>query len=784
MKYLVCLVFLITCGPLSAQNVPVRSGEHGDFTRLVLDAPAGTGWQVEGEGRARSIVLSVPSARIDPSAVFSRIPRDRINAISAIGPRLNLQLGCDCSLSVFNVGQRMIVVDVKPGNEPEQGEQDRRLLTFGRDFPFARMTGNALSFATSSGAAENVRSGDAAPAEPRQDDRQIPVPNNVARAALPSAIGDLLVTDTFPVAPLEPDLDTAGREMIEQIGRAASQGLLTPVSGLKTASSGGVTDTDVVQPRSLAPILEGQANIRATTSVDASARTPNRAVDILDGRNCIPDRRMDVRSWADPSLDLVHQIGQYRSELYGEFDEVVSDAALRLAKLYVHYGFGAEAIATLELVDEKDPDKHLVGTLAHIVDGGTYEAANPMAGQESCSGRSAFWAMLSSESVNPPLGSDDSSILRALNELPDDLRIHLGPLLAERMLALGNSELSRNALRMASRAVDAPTEQMEIADAQLLLSAGKTAEAKEKLTSVANSDGDLSPAALIALIDTEMDEMGSVSASIASHIEALLRENKGTEIEPGLRRALTLAFALGSDFAAAADTLADSYAHSTGADREKFEADYFRLLADRANDADLLKGVLTAKASVPSNVDKVTGNRIAERLIEAGLPEHAEEFLERGAEGTAGRERRILRARIALETGRPRRAEADLMGLAGPDVDSLRGQARRASQDYAGAVQFLAASGEVAAAAEAAWIGGLWGDAAELNQGLFSDAAQLAATEGLGSDRPSDDEPARESLPEEPVLQRNRALLSRSAELRDLYTGLIQETEVTTALAE
>lgn len=787
------LLLLFSAQSLLALDVPVRSGEHDGFTRLVLDAPPGTTWQLQRAGATASIILPRSDTRFDVSSVFSRIGRERISTVAADGRRLQVNLGCECDIEIFRSGARMIVVDVLDEERGIDTGKATPRLSFG--FPAERMSGVArrLSFATDLTDAETVGLvEETAPEIPTGRETGDLVTASLESSVLPSAIGGVVVTDTFPTIPLTPNLDTSGQAMIEQIGRAASQGLLTPVQTRPQVILGGDSGqdpgkTEKAVDANLASILTGRANLRATTSVDASRVKPDEVHDIVGATNCVPDEMLDVRSWADPELDLVQQIGMLRSGLYGEFDGVDAKTALELAKLYVHYGFGAEARATLAVVDKNSPEKSMVAILARIVDGHVFGQDNPLQGQESCTGRVAFWALIGSQDPEISLPQSDTDVLKALNELPEDLRIHLGPVFAERMLAVGNSELSRNALRMAARAVDQPTEQMEIADAQLLLSAGETKPAKEKLREVALADGELSAEALVRLVHTEMNELGALSSDIPSHIDALIRENEDTEIAPRLRHALALSHALASDFASAADAYADARGHLADADRKTLDAGYFRLLADRANARDFLLAAVQVKPQTIDNLDLATGNQVAARLLDAGLPEHAERYLERGAQGTTGRERRIIRAKVALATGRPRRAEADLLGLAGADVDLLRGQARHMVQDFEAAVELFASAGNRNSAAQAAWEGGLWSDVSELEEGILADAALLVADvtpEERQITREEDRAPAPDPDNEIPVLERNRQILESSADLRALFSALNQETEITTALPE
>ncbi|WP_308915862.1 hypothetical protein [Jannaschia sp. LMIT008] len=102
-------------GAAGAQDVPLRSGEHDGFTRLVFEAPFAADWTLTHRPGAAEIALTGLAGGIDASGVFDRIGRDRVADVAWTDGTLTLDLACDCTASVGQIGSGHIVIDVAPG---------------------------------------------------------------------------------------------------------------------------------------------------------------------------------------------------------------------------------------------------------------------------------------------------------------------------------------------------------------------------------------------------------------------------------------------------------------------------------------------------------------------------------------------------------------------------------------------------------------------------------------------------------------------------------------------
>lgn len=751
------------------QASPLRSGEHAAFTRFTLPLPAGISWQLGRIEDGYGLRLSDPALRVDESAAFARIPRRRVTALRVEPGAVDLVLGCDCHASAF-VEAGLLVVDIRDGPPPPGARFETRL-------------GGPVAAAP--------------PVRPAFDWIRAHF-DPLAPADRPPP----LEASSDPVASL--DLRDVARDLlVQQFARAAAQGLIgTDLAALSPAPA--VSQREDNGPAESAPPAgpDPLRNLRidAETALDRAQRGMVRPGLRSDGGDCLPDSLFDVAAWADDRPPAV-QIAGARRALLGEFDTPDPVAVVALARIYLHFGFGAEAAALLRALPVNLPGASVLGHMAGMVDEALPRPQAPFAGMESCNGAVALWAVLAAPPQQVDPDTDRAAVVRAFSALPLPLRRHLGPPLVQRMLAAQETETALQLRNAIGRVPDIDGPALALIDAGLAMARGAPEEASRTLAPVAAGNAPDSPEALAALVEARQAAGLPIDAATAGNVAALAQEHRGTPLGARLVRleALELAaagrhddaFALRDRLArdgqvAAADTLAMELLGRVveAADAEGLLA---RLLAEEFWRAGALEPPLRAELAI--------------RLLDIGFPDLAQEAMP--PVEVARSQDRLLMSRAALAMGDARAALRSVAGLDGPEADGLRAEALAALGDHRAAAAAFQGAGRSDEALRAAWLAGDWATTAQLGTGATAQLAALraaraqppdvlpASAAALAPDGP-DAEPARatpaasesaaggaaeagaeESLPGD--LAAAQALVEASAGTRALIAALLSD---------
>lgn len=114
------VLLALLAGPVRAQDARVRTGEHRDFTRMVVMLPAPGTWHLQQT--ETGYALSLPHSRVqfDLSQAFTRINRKRVRTLQAEPGLLTINEGspCDCRAEAFEFRPGIVVIDLRDG-KPE-----------------------------------------------------------------------------------------------------------------------------------------------------------------------------------------------------------------------------------------------------------------------------------------------------------------------------------------------------------------------------------------------------------------------------------------------------------------------------------------------------------------------------------------------------------------------------------------------------------------------------------------------------------------------------------------
>ena len=228
----------------------------------------------------------------------------------------------------------------------------------------------------------------------------------------------------------------------------------------------------------------------------------------------------------------------------------------------------------------------------------------------------------------------------------------------------------------------------------------------------------------------------------------------------GLHRVLALARATQGDFDGAFAEIPDD---DPGRDP------LWTLLAERGTDGAVITHALRGGAAQVPLVSPATGLRMARRLIDAGFPDAALDWLDADvpAEGEAGEDRLLLAAEAELGRRDARAAVGLLAGLKGPAAATLRNQAllQLGTPEPLERVRADATATE-AQQQQAARMARDWSGVATDGPEVWREAAALVTDAAAPTDVPTDTQP----------LARAKALLQDSAKARAALQGLMDAT--------
>lgn len=732
----------------TAETVAVRSGEHDGFSRLVLPLAAPAPWHFGRTLDGYALQVDRPGVEFDLSRVFARIPRLRLADLAGVAGEstLSLQLNCACHAEAFAFRPDILVIDIRPGPPPKGSPFEQTLK--GTPTPAAAPAGLA----------------------PRPDPRaRADMPVYDWRANAPAIPPEPAIpppaAPPAPPPPADPRLDALQDHLIREIGRAAAQGLLTPdpaalahdppaVEAPAPAPAAAPAQPPPAPPPETARMTAQTALDRAVGADQAAAYTPA-------GGACVPDARVDVRSWGDARAPS-DQIAERRMALVGEFDHASPEAVAELMHLYLYLGFGAEARALPGAMRVTVADADLLTALADVMDRGAASDPGPLRGQAGCDGAVALWAVLADPSLPSGSAVNTAAVLRTFSALPAPLRRLLGPGLATRLLTRNETEAARAVRDAVSRASGAPDPAVDLVGARLDLAQGRPEDAARIIRKVADGDSPATPDALVLLAETQADSGTPLDPATVDSIAALQREFRGTVTGRNLARAHLLAQGLSDDFDAAFDELAalraTPGAGNTGA------AALWQLLADHGSDEMVLRHALDP-AAAPDAARRIR-TVLARRLIALGFPEAGEAWLLPLSSPTDAE--RLLMAEADLARGAPEAVGGQLGGVEGKAAERLRAAAAAALGDHPAAIAAYARAGAPELAATEAWRAGDWTGVKELGAPL----QQAAAATVLET-------PAETAATPAPgPLAAGRALVDRSQHTRQMVEQVLAATAV------
>lgn len=745
-----CLIIgLLVATPSMAQTARVSSGDHADFTRIVVEYGAEVNWTMGRTADGYEIRLDAAATQYDLSKVFDLIGKDRLAAIWADpgDGALHFSIACACFAMPFEFRPGTVVIDIRNGQPPK-----------GSSFELP-LDGSVVADLAARPVIRPMKRPFDAPSAPATSTEPPPVYDWTAAILAPPAVASDgpavagLPTLGSPEA-MQIDLQPLRQSLIEQLSLGASQGIVQMADPGKPNPASDQGGNPSVEIR-----LADEPNLlirqKGETAEPLTAQ----------GAECVPDEALNVAEWAEDT-PVTEQIGPMMSGLTGEFDVPDGEAVKRAVRFYLNIGFGAEARALLRAFPTEQKDAGIWQSMAHILDG----EADPQpafAGMAACDTSAALWAVLADAETLSVDQVERSAILRAFSALPPNLRRQLGPVLVDRFLAMQDFATAIALRDAVLRGTTEPGPETALMQAAIERAGGSPSASEALLESVATESGPLTAEALAKLV-VQRAEMGQeVSLDQVESLEGYAKEQEGGPQEAEFDHALTLAYAASGDFDAARARI-DSDAEAAPT--------FWKILATSGPETSLLNIATLAPGQSPPDSATASASLIATRLLTLGLADQAARWLE-----LAEAPPTLLAARVSLGRGQPEAALDLVQDDTSPAAFQIKVEALRQLGDE----RALSSLFEAAGMTEDQW-GALsrlqdWDALAAAGPEVWQKAAQ-SLSDPLASAAAPDD-PAADAIPDGPLAQ-SRTLLDTSASTRDAINALLDSVKSPTILTQ
>ena len=664
---LIAALTLVTA-PVLAQSVTLRTGEHGSFTRIVLDFDQRPDWSAGRTPEGYAMTFDPPPETITGlDRAFDLITRDRVLdlRVSVEEGLIEIPLSCDCWAEISEFREDALIIDIRPGPPPDAALHEDRFAWPTVEAPAA------IEIAFQLPAPAPIPSPPVLPSPHLASLRPPAVP------VMPAISIDTSwrpPPQTIPTEAAVADGTEAPAQAVttiaSEIARAVAQGLLEPEAPL----------TPLPTTPEARPTLR---NLSVDTAVDAALGFGTSQRDVVDSSGtCIPAARIDVSGWG-PDEGLA-SMGKLRRDAISEDGSLTNAGLLSLSRAYVYLGFGAEARAHASLLPA-GLDREVILALADIVDHGSSEA-EVLDGQLACAAEAAVWRALARPFEADDLPREVAPILATFSALPASLRVHLGTVMAERFRRAGFPAESRIALNTVARGGNVSIEQM-LTVARLDLTGTRAEDARGRLETLAIGTGLTAAEALLELLDDASRRGVPPDPAWVDDAPSLVRATRGTDVARSLSRAALHGGVALDRFDAVRRTLAAAPTELTVGDVNALLLDLMTAVLERGDDAPFLKTELLMRDRL-TTADLPDGLRLGllSRFVDLGLPNRA---LSYATSDTPGEDERVVIARAQAATGDYGEALATLgtmaseaANLARAEILSISGEARASAEAF------------------------------------------------------------------------------------------------------
>ncbi|MEE4189542.1 MAG: hypothetical protein V2I76_14005 [Roseobacter sp.] len=729
----------------NAAPIVVRSGEHDSFTRLVLQLPRETDWKIDTDGLSSVLTLSSFDDGFDLSNAFSIIPRNRLRALVATNSDLELQLACNCIVQAFMEQDRYLVIDILNATA-EDDERQTALIPLQP----ARLPDSSFSFGELLWATEN----------PTQKEET----RETTLETLDSE------TDSRPRSETAQIVGDTRRQLVQAFSRAASIGLVQaeiPESSEATLPTKNNSSSEIYDSSETLEIESDTStqNIRITNSKDTPAFAQEDDIGLLGG-SCPEPEKIDLAAWSTDE-SWAEQLARSNRFLYDEAGSLVEEYVIERARLYLSFGFGAEAEQTLGMIPSLSLRYPELMDLIQVMEHGYMPNPRILHRYADCNSDYALWGILSAERLPDSQAINPKAALRGLAKLPGHLKYFLAQELSDRLLHRGDLENAMIAIRSFERLPENELEKPKLVNATAERLRDNQEKAGEVLDSIVSLNTPEAPDALLSLIEKHVAENTPVTADIALLTETYAVELRNTPKGPDMLRAFVVTSAKSKQFDKAFETISTSDDIWTPSEKATLFSFVVAELTTTTDDMDFLKTYYQRVLGRESDLEASVAVPMIERLMDVGFVDAAIAAEQALPLGLNSEPAQVARARIHLAKSEYREGLNDLEGLVSPKATELRAIAQRHLGLNSAAVASFTAADLENEAKVASWLSDEWTELVTRDDPIFGQAVEIA-TEDTGKIEPNNE-----------MIATSDAAIQASIKVREQLLKLLDEVRIT-----
>ncbi len=409
---------LVFVAALVSANIPERAaseivsrvttGEHIEFTRVVIPLPQRAIWNIKQNARHVIFEIENEDLTYDITDSFLKISRERVAELSATKSRLEITLGCDCILRAAVDVPNFLVIDIFD-DYPELSDPSEIVKNVAvKDSDFFRIL-EISGEVTARMLRENL-----------SPFREITFKNDSSSMSIlesfPAIGQDLSKTSSVGLQLLYNDFLSG--DLISLLENSTTRSLPHPPIGTSEGSAEGSHDlmeVDVMLRQHIALPVDHYSRSNGFTFSETSLVS-----DICPSN--------DIFS---PYFWVSNQTRQSESASEDLYDE-----SFVLALYFLTKGFGAEARVLLQFHMEPSVEKELLLEISSLIDSEFNDIAK-ITDFTNCSDFAALWSFLAQPVDNFPMEFPIERAVRAALSLPEPLRTSITPSILAKLLDHG-----------------------------------------------------------------------------------------------------------------------------------------------------------------------------------------------------------------------------------------------------------------------------------------------------------------------------------------------------------